>query len=286
MSFKPFVAIDLVKQYYDRAAKGSRSAFVQLESLLKTLELPECDTMQIKNVVLNDSVEISDSGDLTIYGGEKQYALVCTGTPGATAISAQILDPADPGVEYLFFGIKFRIDAEITETKHLYRRHNAADDVLYIDILIDGTSKQLVCNLGGDQYFCDWPLGDMAYWKVGEIHDLLIKLDYAEMDLYFMLDQYPGGPATFSNQINTPTTNETISVGCAGVSLLSLAVFTNPIANSMATPSSRPVGALNFYNFKPGETSTEIPDLTLNATWETPITLNEENATIEAVEVV
>jgi len=66
MSYKPFSAIALVRDYYDRAAKGSRNAFLQLETLLKALELPECDTLPVKNIVLNDAVAIDDEGNLTV----------------------------------------------------------------------------------------------------------------------------------------------------------------------------------------------------------------------------
>jgi hypothetical protein len=294
MSYKPFAAIDLVKQYYDRAAKGSRSAFVQLESLLKALELPECDTMQIKNVVLNDSVEISDSGDLTIYGGEKQYALICTGTPGASGICPNVFPIADR--TYLDILMSVRIDKSMISGPIITIKNQSDAFRLSLGFEISQLPNPYI-QIGADTYsspfqnfFDDAIIED--WFELGCGLDFTNSAD--PLGTIYVNGQASPASAFVLDPIPS-STEDTIVVGCDGISIRMLAFVWSAIAPTRTPgtitppfPIQRLPYAIHYYNFHPGVLPPEygIADLSMVETYNTPLTLNEANATIEAVEVI
>jgi hypothetical protein len=289
MSYKPFSAISLVKDYYDRAAKGSRNAFLQLEALLKTLELPECDTVQVKNIVLNDATEISDDGSLTIYGGDVNYAMVCTDKPGASG-SADAFDVLSAQL-FCDVWMTIRCDSEILTEKVFYTRKEESDDV----IMAIGYNPDdgFFCDLGATRYLS--PLSVVRFAKermVGQWFDVGVGIDIDNSLLHFYHDGQTS--ATQSVSIASCTADTITEIGDAGLSIAQFALVSSgmgslllPETAFLRAPLRRPAYAVNYYNFKPSILNAlVIPDLTLEATYKTDLTLDIEKATLEQVEVI
>lgn len=294
MSYKPFSAIDLVKNYYDRAARGSRAAFVQLENYLKILELPECDTVQVKNIALTDAVEISDDGTLTISGGGVNYALVCEGTPGATGILPTPFGFSDP--KFFCLSLKIQFQEALTQTCPLWSLHTETATRIEYGIEMPGYKPYV--DIGPNRYYSALQGGyfePFEHW-IGQWVELGAVFSPVYSDVGFLTD---GGVNHVSvNYGAIPASDEDLlDVGCAGVAITELVWVwgwsncPNPyVANSggyTPMPKQRPLRALNYYNFTPNLlTPGSIPDLSPNATYRTNLLIQTDNAALEAVEIV
>lgn len=280
---KPFGTLDLETAHDLGGGKALASA---TQTALKNMQALEYNGVQVYRIAETPGWTLRNNVLTPLDAASRlnNYALVCTGTPAATAI---LPTPLDIWRGWVFLHIKFRFDANPTATKILYKRHTQTDNLFAFGL--EMPANQFYLDIGtAARHYCA-----LAGYQVGQWHDVVIGIVPVDGDtVKYIFDGFEVSEECSFTSYPT-STEDVVEVGCDGVSIAMLAVVAigsngtaSPYLNNYTpTAKARPAYAVNYYNFRPGDAANQAPDLALDASaYKCDLTI--VNGAIEAVEMV
>lgn len=283
MGFKPLEGIDLVKWH----KQDNYTLAVNLQNALRELTVPDVEGIQVKGFVKQsliidangiitlkpqftspiqigdvflrisqqgDAVELSQDGVAWVSSSAHQYAMKCTDTPAATAISPAVMHLEDLGAHtWIDFYVRFRLDSDVIYGQHpLYKRFDAYTGTTF-EMGLNGDAPVGVgayVRFGETLY--DFPQDISGDLMVGGSYTLRVLFDYSGEWMLGYLDQWHLASLPLPLGDIPIATEELINVGCAGYSILGLAVIKNQRWLDHPRPiwTEMPPLSYNYHNFR------------------------------------
>jgi hypothetical protein len=291
MPTKPFGSINTADKY---KVSGTWQTFAYLDENLKAYITPEANGIPIKQIMLLDGWAIDANGNLTpadVASQIRNYALVCTGTPGAIGARTTAIPFADNVHTAFLFKVRLDTIFGAAERTLLLIKNESDDDLLKITLSPDDGIRFY---LGEQQYAGNfgWDLTRiLSSAMIGEWFDVGLALDLTAETATILFNGQISIAGVIVPADLPAATSETIELGSENISIAMVQIVGGfaPLwkASNIIAPIPRqrfPL-AVNYWDCRSGDIANKLYD---RAVAVSPLIcdLTITNGAIEEVEMI